>query len=310
MATSSKNLKKDELKELCATFFDHIEDLKVRLKKAKHPPDTSDEAYKLPAELKDLKDAILVDENGINGMGDKLTGSLTQTYWAGLGDKRAIPWKVINKFAEDDSRDNNATSSEEDYVKGAVNATSIKEDNVEGAAKANPTSNEKSSSKAKSAKLAKLVNMAQFTDLWCLSPFVLLTQEAKAKQRQVCPVNLRGEVCTVNNCGSKHTKVCLMADQGKGKIPKAKCALWPMRVLFAGKTPGNFTGRRSGPNPPTGSKGSNSSKARPAKPDKYLVKHKAEYRAEELKARIRAAKMMSQGIIYSQVVGVVPPQVP
>jgi hypothetical protein len=79
-----------------------------------------------------------------------------------------------------------------------------------------------------------------------------------------------------------------------------------MRVPFAGKTPRNFTGRRSGLNPTPGSKGSNSSKARPAKPDKYLVKLKAEYRAKELKARIRLAKMMLQGITYSQVVGVVP----
>jgi hypothetical protein len=67
------------------------------------------------------------------------------------------------------------------------------------------------------------------------------------------------------------------------------------------------------PQPSPGSKGSNSSKAKarpPVKPDKYLAKLESEYRAEELKARIRAAKMMSQGVTYSQVVGgpVVPPQ--
>jgi hypothetical protein len=40
--------------------------------------------------------------------------------------------------------------------------------------------------------------------------------------------------------------------------------------------------------------------ARPAKPDdKYLARLEAECRAEELKARIRATKMMSQGISYS-----------
>jgi hypothetical protein len=33
-----KNLKKDQLKLLCATFFDHIKDLKLRLEKAKSPP--------------------------------------------------------------------------------------------------------------------------------------------------------------------------------------------------------------------------------------------------------------------------------
>jgi hypothetical protein len=50
--------------------------------------------------------------------------------------------------------------------------------------------------------------------------------------------------------------------------------------------------------------GGNSSKAkvRPAKPDMNLVKLEATAKAEELKARIRAVKMMSQGISYSQVV--------
>jgi hypothetical protein len=37
------------------------------------------------------------------------------------------------------------------------------------------------------------------------------------------------------------------------------------------------------------------------KPAKYLAKLEAEYRAEELKARIRTQKMMSQGFTYSQV---------
>jgi hypothetical protein len=41
------------------------------------------------------------------------------------------------------------------------------------------------------------------------------------KTRKVCPVNLRGEVCTASNCGNKHPKVCLVADHSKGKIPKA-----------------------------------------------------------------------------------------
>jgi hypothetical protein len=76
-----------------------------------------------------------------------------------------------------------------------------------------------------------------------------------------------------------------------------------MRVPFAGNV-GNITGRRNSPNLPPGSKGSNGSKAkvRLAKPDTNLVKLKATAKAEELKARIRAAKMMSQGISYSQVV--------
>jgi hypothetical protein len=133
-----------------------------------------------------------------------------------------------------------------------------------------------------------------------LLPYTPLTQEAKDKQRKVCPVNLRGEVCTASNCGSKHPKVCLVTDHGKGKIPKATRLLWHMRVPFTAT--GNFTGRRSGPKPPPGGKGNNGSNARPAKPDKYLAKLEAEYRAEELKARIRMQKMMSQGFTYSQVV--------
>jgi hypothetical protein len=123
-----------------------------------------------------------------------------------------------------------------------------------------------------------LVKLAKSTDLWCRLPYVPLLQEAKDKQRKVCPVNLRREVCTANNCRSKHPKVCLVANHGKGKIPKAMCALWHMRVPFAGKSQGNFTRR------------------------KYLVKLKAEYRAKELKARIRAVKMMSQDVTFSQVV--------
>jgi hypothetical protein len=82
-----------------------------------------------------------------------------------------------------------------------------------------------------------------------------------------------------------------------------------LRVPFAG----NFTGRRSGPKPPPGGKGNNGSNARPAKPkpDKYLAKLEAEYRAVELKARIRTQKMMLQGFTYSQVAQahVAPPRV-
>jgi hypothetical protein len=158
----------------------------------------------------------------------------------------------------------------------------------------------------KSAKLAKLVKLAKSTDLWCLSPFVPLTQEAKAKQRKVYPVNLRGEVCTANNLGSKHPKVCIVADHGKGKIPKATCALWHVGVPFAGKTQGNFTGRRSGPNPPPAARGARAARPRPGWSSRTST-------LPSLRRwpmpRIRAAKMMLQGVTYSQVVGrpVVPP---
>jgi hypothetical protein len=124
-------------------------------------------------------------------------------------------------------------------VINAVNATSFEEGNV------NATSSE-----AKSARLSRLVKLAMSTAMWCLSPYIPLSQKAKDKQRKVCPVNLRGKVCTANNCDSKHPKVCLVADHGKGKIPKATCALWHMRFPFVVESQENFTGRRSGPKPP------------------------------------------------------------
>jgi hypothetical protein len=154
-------------------------------------------------------------------------------------------------------------------------------------------------------KLAKRVKLARSTDLWCLSPFTPVTQEARDKPRKVCPLNLRGEVCTASNCGNKHPKVCLVADHSKGKIPKATCSLWHMRVPFAGNAGnvGNVTGRRNGFNHPPGSKGSKAKVAvRPVKPDTKLAKLMATALAEELKARIRTAKMMSQGVSYSQMV--------
>jgi hypothetical protein len=40
----------------------------------------------------------------VNGMGDVPTGSLSQAYWATggeTGNRRVVPWSVINKFVED-----------------------------------------------------------------------------------------------------------------------------------------------------------------------------------------------------------------
>jgi hypothetical protein len=145
-----KNLKKDQLKELCAIFLDIIEDLELRLEEAKAPHNVStpNKNFELRAELKELKEAVFVNKNGTNAMGDKPAG-LTQAYWD-TGNRRVIPWDVINRLAEDDTPC--ATSNGEDDVKGVVivvNATSVKEGDV------NTTS-----SKAKSARLAKLVKLA------------------------------------------------------------------------------------------------------------------------------------------------------
>jgi hypothetical protein len=75
------------------------------------------------------------------------------------------------------------------------------------------------------SKLAKRVKLARSTDLWCLLPFMPVTQEAMVKPRKVS---------TAFNCGNKHPKVCLVANPRKGKISKATCSLWHMRKPFAG----------------------------------------------------------------------------
>jgi hypothetical protein len=125
----------------------------------------------------------------------------------------------------------------------------------------------------KSVKLAKRVKLAKSTALWCLSPFTSVTQEAMDKTRMVCPVN---HVLAVAHaypiCGKRHRE-----EERPQASPSNK---------------GNNGGK--------GSNGSNARRAEP-KPDKYLNKLEAVYRAEELKAKIRAQKMMSQGILFSQV---------
>jgi hypothetical protein len=278
------------LQELCNTLIGHIGRLEFELEKNKAPHNVStidDETFKLRAELKELKEAVFVDVTGTNACGDGPVG-LMQVYWD-TGNRTVIGWDAIHKLAAEQTPNVEDDGAKRGVVTAVVNATSVKEDN------------HNTSSKAKSAKLAKLVKLAKSTALWCLLPYIPLTQEAKDKQRKVCLVNLRGEVCTASKCGSKHPKVCFVADHGKRKIPKATCSLWHMRVPFTA-TQGNFTGRRSRPKPPLGGKGNNCSNAKPAKPDKYLAKLEAEYRTEEPKARIRAQKMMSQGFTYSQVV--------
>jgi hypothetical protein len=131
---------------------------------------------------------------------------------------------------------------------------------------------------------------------------MLVRQEARDKPRKVCPLNLGGEVCISANCGNKHPRVCIVADYSKGKTPKVTCSLWHMRIPFAGN-PGNATGRRNGSIHHSGSKWSKAKvSVRPVKPDAKILKPTATAMAEELKARIMTAKLMSQGVSYSQMV--------
>jgi hypothetical protein len=77
-----------------------------------------------------------------------------------------------------------------------------------------------------------------------------------------------------------------------------------MSIPFAGNA-GNATGRRNGSNHPSANKGSKAKTkvaVRPVKPDAKLAMLTAMAMAEELKARIRTAKLMSQGVSYSQMV--------
>jgi hypothetical protein len=166
-----KTLKLAELKDLCCHFHNVIKDLEVKLEEAKIkleevklPVMTSDEAYKLRAELKELKDLVLVDKDGIKGKGNKHTGSLSQTNWT-TSDRRSIPWAVINEVVEDDA--------------------------LVAAAAANNKTSGKASSLSEGDR-AKLIKKAKTTDMWCLLRFVPTTQEAMANQRKICPINLRG----------------------------------------------------------------------------------------------------------------------
>jgi hypothetical protein len=235
-----KTLKKLKLQVLCGNLLEHIEDLQEELKEAK--------VKEAKVELKSEEDVFFVG----NG-----TGATTNREELEL--KEAVP------TGDDNNGTGTTTSNGEE---GEEEVMGVEEGDVN--VKVNATSN-----KAKSAKLAKLVKLAKPTNLWCLSPYIPLSQEArdtqKYRQRKVCLVNLPGEVCTADNCRSKHPKVCLVADHRKGKIPNATCTLWHMRIPR-----GNFVGNSNNNNK-----------------DKYLIRLKAECRAEELKARIRETKMMS-----------------
>jgi hypothetical protein len=87
-----KNLKKDQLQELCATLLGRIEDLELGLEQAKvpHNVSTPDETFELRAELKELKEAVFVDESGTNAMGDKPPAHVPRVVQAALTPDGAI----------------------------------------------------------------------------------------------------------------------------------------------------------------------------------------------------------------------------
>jgi hypothetical protein len=311
-----RTLRKDKLQLLCGTLLDHIEDYEAKfveayVKEAKAKAKAIGEIDQIitvqRAEIEELKEAVLVSKEAVlvsNASNVELRAELKEAKVELEELKEAVlvsnasnvelraelkEAKVELESEGDVFFVENGTGHRDRVPAHVAPTTSIGEEGEEDVmgveegdvnVKVNATSNE-----AKSSKLAKLVKLAKSTNMWCLSPHVPLSQEArdkdKQRQRKVCPVNLRGEVCTADNCGSKHPEVCLVAHHGKGKIPKATCTLWHMRIPR-----GNSVGNSN----------NNNNK------DKYIIRLEAECRAEELKARIRATKMMSQGITYSQMV--------
>jgi hypothetical protein len=110
--------------------------------------------------------------------------------------------------------------------------------------------------------------------------------QGQAEAEKGVPGEPPGGVLHAQQVWDQHPQVCLVA--------KSTCMLWHMWIPRKNPT-----------------RNISNNNARPAKPDdKYLARLKAECRAEELKARIRATKMMSQGICYSQMVESPPHRVP
>jgi hypothetical protein len=214
------------------------------------------EVSKIRSELKELKLAVFT-----NASTSTTVCAVTQ-YTQDVLDRPNIGWDAIHKMAKEQNPAPDTTEALNAVVDTPLPPPVTAKDGKDA-----PPAGENST-----GELAKRVKLVRSTDLWCLLPFVPVTQEARDKPRKVCLLNLRGEVCTAANCGSKHPKVCLVADPSKGNIPKVTCLLWHMRIPFAGNA-GNATGRRNGSNHPSGSKGS---KAKVAiwrvKPDTKLVK--------------------------------------
>jgi hypothetical protein len=165
MSTAKRSsLKKEQLVKLVNSFIAHIDRLESDLEKNKAPINNNSE---LRTELRELKKAIfIVDATGANSYGDMPVG-LTQEYWD-TGNRSVIGWDTIHKLA---AEQNGTPEASNDVVANVVfNATSVQEDNT--------------SSKAKSAKLAKQVKLAKSTALWCLLPFTPLKQDAMQGQAE------------------------------------------------------------------------------------------------------------------------------
>jgi hypothetical protein len=178
VAVKYKTLKKLKLQVLCGNLLDHIEDLEEELKEAK--VEKAKVESRLVEEL-ELKEAVFFVGNGTGPPGG---GELEL--------KEALP-------TSDDDNGTGTGTTTSNGEEGEDDVRGVEEGDIN--VKVNATSSE-----AKSAKLAKLVKLAKSTNLWCLSPYVPLSQEArdkdKQKQRKVCPVNLRGRSAPPTTAGA------------------------------------------------------------------------------------------------------------
>jgi hypothetical protein len=195
-----QKLQKVQLLGVVNTCMSHI--ALLELEKDKAPTDDSDE---LRTELRELKKAVFIVNltTGANAHGGVPVG-LTQGYWD-TGDRSDIGWDAIHKLAAEQNGTPVASNGVVNAVANAdaTPATSVKEDNT-----------------SMSVKLAKRVKLAKSTALWCLLPFTPLTQEAKDKPRNVCPVNLGGRSAGPATAAANTPRSASWPTTARGKSPK------------------------------------------------------------------------------------------
>jgi hypothetical protein len=246
-----KNLRKNKLQLLCGTLLKHIKDLELelRLKKAKvekakvkhrgelkelkktvgdlelelrlekamapHNVSTPNKTFELRAELKELKETVKDLELELRL--EKAEPLHNVELRAELKElKEAI---FVHKNGT------NATSNGEDDVKGVVNTADV---TCRGGRRQR---------NLQQGKVGQAGQVGQASQVHGTVVPVAVRPTVAGGQGQAeegLPGEPPGEVCTANNCGNKHPKVCLVADHGKGKIPKATYTLWHIRVPFAG----------------------------------------------------------------------------
>jgi hypothetical protein len=210
-------LKKVQLLELCNIFIGHIGRLELELEKnmAPHNVSTSNETFKLRAELKELKEAVFIDATGTNACGDVPVG-LTQEF-RDTGNRRVISWDTIHKLAAEQG----GTNVEYNGTKRVVNAVVEREEVVEKEGEVEEAKFLKV--KGRGRKTAK--ETATTTSGATSSGKLGATSSGKLDRRPVCPVMLAGDRC--HGCaGYKHPPGCEDPTHGPRWSRPASCRLW------------------------------------------------------------------------------------